>query len=76
MVASAWTDVKKSKGGSAMPRQYNGDIYNSPAMQAALGIYSPHGFFEESDDDISDGCIPPEALSYFISERKKGENLK
>ena len=54
-----------------MPRQYDGDIYNSPAMQAALGIYSPHGFFEKSDDDIPDGCIPPEALSYFISERKR-----
>ncbi len=29
-----------------MHKQYDGDIYNAPAMQAALGIYSRHGCAE------------------------------
>ena len=39
-----------------MPKQYDSDIYNAPAMQAALGIYSRHGCAESPPDVPAGGC--------------------
>ena len=39
-----------------MHKQYDGDIYNAPAMQAALGIYSRHGCAESPPDVPAGGC--------------------
>ena len=39
-----------------MHKQYDGDIYNAPAMQAALGIYSRHGCAESPPEIPAGGC--------------------
>ena len=39
-----------------MHKQYDSDIYNEPAMQAALGIYSRHGCAESPPDVPAGGC--------------------
>ena len=39
-----------------MHKQYDSDIYNAPAMQAALGIYSRHGCAESPPDVPAGGC--------------------
>lgn len=39
-----------------MYKHYDGDIYNAPAMQAALGIYSRHGCAESPPDVPAGGC--------------------
>ena len=39
-----------------MHKQYDGDIYNAPAMQAALGIYSRHGCAESPPEILAGGC--------------------
>lgn len=41
-----------------MHKQYDGDIYNAPAMQAALGIYSRHGNAESPPEVPAGGCDP------------------
>ena len=41
-----------------MHKQYDGDIYNAPAMQAALGIYSRHGCAESPPGVPVGGCDP------------------
>ena len=39
-----------------MHKQYDSDIYNEPAMQAALGIYSRHGCAESPPEIPAGGC--------------------
>ena len=39
-----------------MHKQDDGDIYNEPAMQAALGIYSRHGCAESPPEIPAGGC--------------------
>ena len=39
-----------------MHEQYDSDIYNAPAMQAALGIYSRHGCAESPPEIPAGGC--------------------
>ena len=39
-----------------MHKQYDSDIYNEPAMQAALGRYSRHGCAESPPEIPAGGC--------------------
>ena len=60
-----------------MHKQYDGDIYNAPAMQAALGIYSRHGALAAGWDDAPDEDRRTGLLRQKMSERReKGDEKK
>lgn len=59
-----------------MRQKRDGDIYNSPAMQAALGIYSRHGAGADWDDAPDDDC-PKELFRRRRAEHdKEGDDDK
>lgn len=60
-----------------MRQKHSADIYNSPAMQAALGIYSRHGALAAGWDDAPDEDRRTGLLRKKMSEREeKGDEKK
>lgn len=60
-----------------MRQNPDADIYNSPAMQAALGIYSRHGALAAGWDDAPDEDRRTGLFRQKMSERReKGDEKK
>lgn len=60
-----------------MYKQYDGDIYNAPAMQAALGIYSRHGCAESPPEVPAGGCdLTDRSRRILLQQLSEGDDTE
>ena len=60
-----------------MHKQYDGDIYNAPAMQAALGIYSRHGCAESPPEIPAGGYgLTDRSRSILLQQLSEGDDTE
>lgn len=75
MVTSNAAKVKE--GGQRGMQRHNNDIYNSPSMRAALGIYTNHGTSDDLCAYHEDEHVPVEYIRFIRSDgQKKGDDTK
>ena len=60
-----------------MHKQYDSDIYNEPAMQAALGIYSRHGCAESPPEVPAGGCnLTDRSCRILLPQLSEGDDTE
>ena len=60
-----------------MHKQYDGDIYNAPAMQAALGIYSRHGCAESPPEIPAGVCgLTDRSRRILLQQLSEGDDTE